>query len=147
MTLSVAGAGLPDDVECRLSSRPSIDVLGRVADLEAWWRGCTVAAFPVKVRGGVPLKLIEALERGRATVVSPELVVGLDLTDGRDVLIRDTPRAFAEAIDSLLASPDERRRLEVNACEAFVRSFSWSDATEALLSGSFLGREVNHELR
>ena len=38
---------------------------------------CAVLALPVFMRGGVPLKLIEAMARGKAIVASPELIGGV----------------------------------------------------------------------
>jgi polysaccharide biosynthesis protein PslH len=50
---------------------------------------------------------------------------GLDVTNGRDVLIADDAPAFASAILQLLQNPDLRRRYEQNAA-ALAARFDWS---------------------
>jgi glycosyltransferase involved in cell wall biosynthesis len=93
---------------------------------------CAVIALPVFLRGGVPLKLIEAMARGKAIVASPELIGGLDIIDGESALIRTKPEEFASAIVSLLRDVPLRERLGGNARATFVRDFSIS-AAEAIL--------------
>lgn len=138
--LLIAGAGLPDDDAARFATRPSLKVLGRVADLEAFWESLAVAALPVRLRGGVPLKLIEALARGRAVVASPELVAGLDLVDGTDIMVEQGPTAFADTIGALLGDDAARRQFEIHARRAFERNFSYDTAARSIAEASLLCR-------
>jgi glycosyltransferase involved in cell wall biosynthesis len=50
---------------------------------------------------------------------------GLDLEPGRDVLLADTPGAFAEAVCSLLACPDHAQELAHHGWETVRRAYSW----------------------
>jgi glycosyltransferase involved in cell wall biosynthesis len=92
----------------------------------------------VFLRGGVPLKLVEAMARGKAIVASPELIGGLDFTDGEAVLIRSKPEDFASAIVALLRDLLLRERLGGNARAIFVRDFSMSSAEAMLRRDSVL---------
>jgi glycosyltransferase involved in cell wall biosynthesis len=102
--------------------------------------------LPVFVRGGVPLKIVEALARGKAVVACSELVEGLAVRDGHDVLVRDSPEDFAQAISSLLSNETLCRRLGANGRKTFVRNWSRSHAEETLRRSSVLGPHWN-ELR
>jgi glycosyltransferase involved in cell wall biosynthesis len=100
-----------------------------------------VLALPVFIRGGVPLKLIEAMARGKAIVATRELVDGLGLVDGKDVLIHGQPQEFAGAIVSLLRDEGLRQRLGAAARATFVRDFSLSSTETLLRRESVIARQ------
>jgi glycosyltransferase involved in cell wall biosynthesis len=131
-TLRVAGANMPDSAIERLQILRHVEILGQVVDSGRFMDDCAVLALPVFMRGGVPLKLVEGMARGKAIVASPELIGGLDITDGENALIRSKPEDFANAIVSLLRDAPLRERLGGKARATFVRDFSISSA-EALL--------------
>ena len=130
--LRLAGAGMPGSALAKLKTLRRVEVLGQVEDSGGFMHECAVIALPVFLRGGVPLKLIEAMARGKAIVASPELIGGLDIIDGESALIRTKPEEFASAIVSLLRDVPLRERLGGNARATFVRDFSIS-AAEAIL--------------
>jgi glycosyltransferase involved in cell wall biosynthesis len=73
-----------------------------------------------------PLKLFEYMAAGKAIVVSDLASIREVVTSGIDaVVVPPEPRAFAEAIDSLLADPDCRERLGRAAAERAC-DFSWT---------------------
>jgi glycosyltransferase involved in cell wall biosynthesis len=137
-TLRIAGAGMPGPSVTKLQSLPHVEFLGCVTDSGHFMDECAVLALPVFMRGGVPLKLIEAMARGKAIVASPELVAGVDVVDGEHALIRTTPEGFAGAIVSLLRDVPLRERLGVNARATFVRDFSISGAESMLRRDSVI---------
>jgi len=130
--LRIAGANMPDSAITKLQGLPHAEILGQVADSGRFMDECAVLALPVFLRGGVPLKLVEAMARGKAIVASPELIGGLNFADGESVLIRSKPEDFASAIVTLLRDVSLRERMGSNARATFVRDFSMS-RTEAIL--------------
>ena len=141
-TLRIAGANMPDSAIARLQSLRRVEILGRVGDSGRFMDECAVLALPVFMRGGVPLKLVEAMARGKAIVASPELIGGVDIGDGEDALIRTKPEDFASAIVSLLRDIPLRERVGANARAKFVRDFSLSSAEAVLRRDSVL---VKHD--
>ena len=139
--LRLAGANLPRQDAAALSHFEYVDLMGAVADSVELYRDCEVIALPVFVRGGVPLKIVEALARSKAVVACPDLVQGLGLTDGQDVLIRTRPEDFASAICMLLSDRELRQRLGRNGRETFMRNWSRSHAEEVMRRGSVLCQE------
>lgn len=138
--LKLAGANLPAHEEKKLRSLGYVDILGAVADSNELYSQCRVIALPVFVRGGVPLKIVEAFARERAVVASPQLAAGLEIRDGRDLLVRENPQDFAQAISSLLADPALCLRLAKNGRETFMRNWSRSCAEGHLRRSSVLAR-------
>jgi glycosyltransferase involved in cell wall biosynthesis len=125
----LAGTGMPVAIEQRLRRTPNVEVLGPVADAAAFVAGCRVMALPVRLRGGVPLKLIEAMAAQRPVVTTNAMVAGLRLVNGRDLLVTDSPSSFAEALHALLADED----LAVTVATAARRMFEEELSTEAIM--------------
>lgn len=137
-TLRLAGSGMPQADASRLGKLSRVEVLGRVEDSGRFMGECAVLALPVFLRGGVPLKLIEAMARGKAIVASPQLAAGLNVSDGRELLVRDAPQRFAAAIVDLLRDASLRERLGSAARARFVRDFSLSSVEAKLRRESVL---------
>jgi glycosyltransferase involved in cell wall biosynthesis len=136
--LKLAGANLPAADEAKLRSLGYVDLLGAVAESNELYSQCRVIALPVFVRGGVPLKIVEAFAREKAVVACPELIEGLEVRDGHDLLVRAKPQDFAQAISSLLSDETLCRRLGKNGRETFMRNWSRSHAEEILRRSSVL---------
>jgi len=136
--LKLAGANLPSEVAARFRQFEYVDLLGAVAESHELYRQCRVIALPVFVRGGVPLKIVEAFARGKAVVACPELVEGLGVRDGYDALVRGDAAAFANAIVSLLRNDALCRRVAKNARETFLQNWSRSHVEEVMRRSGLL---------
>jgi glycosyltransferase involved in cell wall biosynthesis len=94
-----------------LQSLPGIVVTGAVDAVAPWYRQADVVVAPVRWGSGTRLKVLEALAHGLPVVVTPFAAEGLDLHDGRDMLLASTPGDFAAACARLLEDGDLARRL------------------------------------
>lgn len=139
----LAGTGMPAEVERRLRHTPNVQVLGPVADAAAFVAGCRVMAFPVRLRGGVPLKLIEAMAAQRPVVTTSEMVNGLGLRNGREILVEDSPREMANAIRSLLLDGDLAASIASSARRRFERELSTEAVIARLTASSALAGAVS----
>ena len=135
--LKLAGSNLPAGDEFRFRDLPYVDVLGAVADSAELYNQCRVIALPVFVRGGVPLKIIEAMARQKAVVACDELVAGLHVRNGHDVLVRKGPD-FAGAISLLLSDEILCRRLGANGRNTFMSNWSRSHTENLMRESSVL---------
>lgn len=140
-TLALAGAGMPAGDARALAAIPGVEVLGRVESSAAFIRSCQVLALPIEVRGGVPLKLVEALALNRPVVASPELVMGLPLHADVEVLVGQGDRQFADAIGQLLVAPQKSIAVAAAGRQAYDRYFSReamirNAANSSILAGS-----------
>jgi len=141
--LRLAGANMPESERARLQSSRGVEVLGRVEDSGCFMDECAVIALPIFLRGGVPLKLIEAMARSKAIVASPELIAGTDVVDGRELLVRSAPQTFVEAILGVLQDAQLREQLGANARAAFLRDFSLSSVEEKMRCESVLMQQTS----
>jgi glycosyltransferase involved in cell wall biosynthesis len=103
----------------------SISLLGEGADTRPHWARAAVAVVPLRSGGGSRLKILEAAASGVPVVSTTVGAEGLELLPDREILIADTPAAFADSILRLLREPDLRRRLGAAAREKVVARYGW----------------------
>jgi len=103
----------------------SVEVTGSVPSVVDHLRQAAVFVVPLRVGGGTRLKIFEAMAAGKAVVSTTVGAEGLDVHDGRDVILADTPSRFAEATIGLLLNRERRREVEMAASELAAR-YDWS---------------------
>ena len=136
--VSLAGIGIPADIAHRLQGSAGVELLGHVDDSLAFVRSCRVMALTIRVRGGLPLKLVEAMACGRPVVATDDLVHGLPLVDGEDVLVGDGPDTIAAALLRVLDDPDLARSLAENGRRRFESEFSFTSSLQCVRQHSVL---------
>jgi glycosyltransferase involved in cell wall biosynthesis len=102
----------------------SIEVTGRVPAVIDHLRAAAVVIVPLRIGGGTRLKIYEAMATGRAVVSTSVGAEGLDVHHGRDIILADNSKAFAEAVLMLLKDGDVRRRYERAAAE-LAAGYDW----------------------
>jgi glycosyltransferase involved in cell wall biosynthesis len=102
----------------------SIDVTGRVPSVVEHLREAAVVVVPLRIGGGTRLKIYEAMAAGKAVVSTSVGAEGLDVHAGRDLILADSPKAFAESVLRLLEDGNERQRVG-NGAAAAANKYSW----------------------
>ena len=118
----------PDPRVRRLAS-DSVEVTGTVPSVVDHLRDAAVVVVPLRIGGGTRIKIYEGMAMGKATVSTTIGAEGLDVEHGRDILLEDTPPAFADAVIQLLQDDAARRRYEA-AAAATARQYDWSGIAE-----------------
>lgn len=139
ISVLIAGSGLHPDVAQRWG-RMGIEVLGPVSESADFFAACAVIALPIRVRGGVPLKLVEALARQRPVVATPELVAGLKLASGRELLVAASAKSMADSILELLDNREFRDGVASLGHAAYDREFSFESALDTIRRESLVAR-------
>lgn len=128
LRLSLPGDCAPAELTSLASDR--IEVPGRVPDLAPHRDRAAVVVVPLRLGGGMRVKVLETLSAGKALVASPLAVEGLDLVDGDHLLFAQTDDEFVALTLRLLADPAERARLARQARAWAVEHLSWERAVE-----------------
>ena len=102
----------------------SIAVTGRVPSVVEHLRQSAVVIVPLRIGGGTRLKIYEAMATAKAVVSTTIGAEGLDIHHGRDIMLADDPKSFAQAVIMLLRDRDLRRRYEKAAAETAAR-YDW----------------------
>ncbi len=117
--LQLVGAAPPDSVR-RLGSA-AVEINGSVPDVSPFLDAATVVVAPLRMGGGIRIKVIDALTGGKAMVATPLAAEGLGVTDGRELLVADDEQAFADAVSRVLSDAELRQSLSENARTWAVR--------------------------
>jgi glycosyltransferase involved in cell wall biosynthesis len=84
-----------------------------------------VSVVPLRQGGGTRLKILESLALRTPVVSTTKGAEGLDLVDGRDLLIADAPADFAAAVLRMLDDSALRERLRTNGRREVAAKYDW----------------------
>jgi succinoglycan biosynthesis protein ExoO len=98
--------------------------LGFVKDLRALYRDAGIVISPLRIGSGLKIKLIEALEHGKAVVVTSTTLQGVEHLLSEGVKVADEAPEFVDVVCTLLS--DEKARLDLanRGLHALRRHFS-----------------------
>jgi glycosyltransferase involved in cell wall biosynthesis len=125
VTLTVVGRNpFPSLVE--LSRRdPSVIVTGRVDDVRPFIERAAAYIVPLRVGGGTRIKIYEAMAMEKAIVSTTVGAEGLPARDGVELLLADTPEAFAERVVRVITDDTLARELGTRAASMVRERFGW----------------------
>jgi glycosyltransferase involved in cell wall biosynthesis len=127
--LVLAGAHPPAEVS-RLAA-PDIAVPGFVPDADALMRRSEVVVAPMRIGGGMRMKVLQAMGLGKPVVTTDRGAEGLmGPPEGRPVAIANDARTIAGEIAGLMADPSQRDALGA-AAGRFVAEHHSPDAYAA----------------
>jgi len=112
-TLRIVGPDPPPRLTA--AAADGVRVTGRVPDVTPWLNSAALVVAPLRLGGGMRVKILEALAHGKAIVASSRATEELALEDGVQVAHAESDDEFVTAIVRLLRAPEERRTLATNA--------------------------------
>jgi polysaccharide biosynthesis protein PslH len=128
--LFLVGNAPPEEI-WSLASNRQIEVTGPVASLIPFYDNADVVICPLRIGGGIKVKVLEALALGKAVVSTSVGAQGIDLSTCRPVIVADEEEEFAKNVIRLLLDPKQRHIQEQEAL-AYARNLpSWDDISEA----------------
>ena len=104
---------------------------GAVADVSEHLDAAAVVVAPIRIGGGVRVKVLEALGAGKAVVATSLAAEGIDAPAGETIVLADSTQDFAAAVAALL-DDEERRKHVALAAYAWARERDSGDTTAAL---------------
>ena len=132
-TLTIAGPK-QDAVPGHENPPDGVSFAGFVDDLEALYTRHRVVCTPIHSGSGTRIKIIEAAAHSRAIVSTTLGAEGLDLEDGRQILLRDDPDAFATAVAELMEDDERTASLGRAARAAVLDAFDHDRVVERIAS-------------
>lgn len=118
----------------------SIEVTGFVEDVRGYINKARVYVAPIRIGSGTRLKILEALSMGKPVVSTSIGCEGLDVENGKNIIIRDTPGEFADAVLELFTDEAKCKMLGVNGRRLMEEKYDWekifrSDTVENIILG------------
>jgi len=117
----------------RYEAIKGVNCLGYVPDIRPHMAQGACTVVPIRVGGGTRLKILDAWAMGRAVVSTSIGCEGLEAVDGKNILIRDDPASFAEAVSLVLSDRQVRLRLGSAGRETVMRTYAWEVIGDGLL--------------
>lgn len=99
--LVVAGGGASPRLQKLMARDLRVDYRGFVERLTSAYAQADVAAVPLRAGGGTRLKILEAFAHAVPVVATAKAAEGLDVVDGRECLVGDSPDAIVHACERL----------------------------------------------
>jgi len=127
----VVGKDPPPEIR-RLAEPGAIHITGLVADVRDYFARAAVFVVPLRVGGGMRVKLLQALAMARPVVSTSIGAEGIAVTHGQDILLADSAPDFARCAVDLLRDPELRARLGQSGCRLVEENYSWEAATDLL---------------
>jgi glycosyltransferase involved in cell wall biosynthesis len=99
--------------------------LGFIDDVRPYISESAVYVVPIRVGGGTRLKILDAMAMGKAIVSTSVGCEGIGVTNGKDIVIADSPDQIAGETVHLLRDAVRREELGRNARQTAERLYSW----------------------
>jgi glycosyltransferase involved in cell wall biosynthesis len=116
---------------------PGIEYTGFVEDLSALYARVRVVCSPIFSGGGTRFKIVEAAAHGRPVVATRLGAEGLDMQDGREILLHDDAEAFSDACVHLLQDRQLCGRLGAAARQLVVRDYERENVVRLIQHNMF----------
>lgn len=115
-----------------LAADARVTVTGYVADVRPILADADAFVIPLHAGGGMRVKLLDAWQWGVPVVTTTVGAEGIDIRPGTDVLVGDTPEAFAEAVVALLTDRALNARLRDAGRRAVAARYDWRHVYRAV---------------
>lgn len=123
-----------DEEKRRFKADHGIEMTGYATDIRPIVKNAACYVVPLRVGGGTRLKILDAWAMGMPIVSTSVGAEGLATIDGENILLRDDPAGFADAVCRVLTDADLRTRLGAAARATAVGVYSWETIGRSMLS-------------
>ena len=121
--LIIVGKDPPPEVRA-LARGDSVTVAANVPDVIPYYREAHILAVPLQAGGGTRLKILEAFAAGVPVVSTAVGCEGLEVVDGRHLVVAERSD-FAQAIADLLGAPARAGLLAARARGLALARYDW----------------------
>jgi glycosyltransferase involved in cell wall biosynthesis len=132
-TLHLIGKDTPTD-RARYQAAGSVQCHGYLSDLRDELRRASCSIVPIRIGGGTRLKILDSWAAGVPVVSTSVGCEGLAVRDGENILVRDDPAAFAEAVVAVLTDPALRHRIGASGRLTAEQAYDWRIIGDRLIA-------------
>ncbi len=127
--LCIAGKDIPRHIR-ELGADTRIEIISDFPDISEVAADCCLSVVPLRLGGGTRIKILEAFALGLPVVSTAKGCEGLDVEDGRQLVIRDDPEAFAEAVVRVANNHELADSLRENGRSLVEGRYDWQKIFE-----------------
>jgi glycosyltransferase involved in cell wall biosynthesis len=117
------------------TSHPNIVIAGFVENLPEYIAAADIAVVPLLRGGGTKIKMLEYMACGKAVVSTIKGAEGLDLKNGREILISEYPNSeFIDLVFRLIEDRNLRKNMGINARKKVELLYDWEKTAKKAIS-------------
>lgn len=121
----IVGRKIPTWLREKAAENEDIEVTENIPDARDAYRKASIMVAPIKGSGGTRLKVLEAMASKLPVVSTRVGVAGLDLKDGKNVLLAETPEELAKKAVKLLKDKKMAESIGEAGREHVRKNFDW----------------------
>lgn len=123
--LWIVGRKIPEWIVSLSKNRDDIEVTESIKDAREAYKSAYVMVTPIKGGGGTRLKILEAMASGLPVVSTSVGVAGLELVNGKQVIIRDSMKGLARETVRLLKDRQMADKIGKAGRDYVKANFDW----------------------
>lgn len=118
--------------EVRRLASDRVEVTGTVPDIRPYLARATVFACPMRMGSGIKNKILQSWAMARPVVATAASLGGLSAHDEVNILVRDEPSAFADAVAELIVDKAKAVAIGSAGRATAETEYSWRQRAEEL---------------
>jgi polysaccharide biosynthesis protein PslH len=122
---TIIGRNGHDEFYHPLKTDSSIDFIGEVREVQSYYYQNNLSIVPLRKGSGTRLKILEAMSLGTPVVSTSIGAEGIKCTHGKNIILADDARSFAEAVLELLGNNDKAEFIRQEARGLIEQYYSW----------------------
>lgn len=131
LKLYLAGRNMPEWLATL--QVPNVIIVGEVENAHEFMRQKAIMVVPLLSGGGMRVKIIEGMVLGKAIVSTTIGAEGIEVKDGENILIADTPEEFVQQIGKCLNDKDYCNRLSANARQHALANYDYKEIAKKIV--------------
>ncbi len=132
LPLYLAGRHMPSWIQSKPDQK--LYVPGEVPDAYEFIRSKSISVAPLLSGSGIRIKIIESMAMGRAVISTTIGAEGINYTQGENMVIADSPEAFASAMVDLYSHPEKAMEIGKNARQLVSEQHATKEIIKRLVS-------------
>lgn len=126
---------LPHESLIKTCLKNEITLISNPPDIEPLYKDTDLLVVPIRTGGGTRIKILEAFGYGRPVVSTSIGAEGIDVCNGKQLMLADDPRSFSEACIKVLNDEELANRLIRSGRKLVEESYSLDSIVQCLLTG------------
>jgi len=131
-TFTVVGRKPPQWLVALAERTEGVVVTGTVDDVRPYISESMLYVVPLRVGGGSRLKILEAMAMEKVVLSTSVGAEGLDVSDGKDIILKDRAQDFADAACEILKNPGQFNQYEKVGRELILVSYTWDAISKVM---------------
>lgn len=141
VSISIVGRKPARSLRDAMSGLPGLELHADVPQIQSFLRGARVMIVPLRIGGGSRLKILEAMASEVPVVSTVKGAEGLAIEDGKNIIIRDNPEEFAQALVEILQDTERHWQLAAAGLDLVKNRYAWEITARPLAD---LWKQVAH---